>query len=180
MESLHLVEIHDTYKVMGKVKFVVLDDMVLVAKRRRRHGESGRGRGEGANEGKLVADKCWPLNEMLVLDTKDSPSMCSIIVQDDQAQYGVGMTNVFKIKHGKETHVYRTQAPPDKKALLSQLRHVAEELAAKKRKEREGEHERRKSMWQGGGGGAIDVCFPLLAQRLRGLFVHTADVSIQH
>ncbi|KAF8215820.1 hypothetical protein K438DRAFT_1954516 [Mycena galopus ATCC 62051] len=66
---------------------------------------------------------------MLVLDTKDSPS-----------------TNVFKIRQGKET-------PADKKSLLTQFRHVAEELAAKERKEREGEHERRKSMWNGGGGG---------------------------
>ena len=47
------------------------------------------------------------------------------------------MTNVFKIRHGKETHVYRTDISADKKNLLTQFRHVAEELAAKKRKERE-------------------------------------------
>lgn len=58
------------------------------------------------------------------------------------------MTNVFKIRHGKETHVYRTDHPSDKKALLVQLRQVAEELAAKRRKEREGEHERRKTLFQ--------------------------------
>ena len=61
----------------------------------------------------------------------------------------LGMTNVFKIRHGKETHVYRTDISADKKNLLSQFRHVAEELAAKKRKEREGEHQRRKSLWMG-------------------------------
>lgn len=66
-----------------------------------------------------------------------------------------GMTNVFKIRHGKETHVYRTESAADKKSLLSQFRQVAEELAAKKRKEREGEHERRKSMWQSSGGGDV-------------------------
>lgn len=58
---------------------------------------------------------------------------------------------MFKIRHGKETHVYRTEAPADKKALLAQFRQVAEELSQKRRKEREGEHERRKSMWQGSG-----------------------------
>jgi len=57
---------------------------------------------------------------------------------------------VFKIRHAKETHVYRTESLPDKKALLSQFRQVAEELSQRRRKEREGEHERRKSMWQGG------------------------------
>ncbi|KAJ7040264.1 hypothetical protein C8F04DRAFT_1208688 [Mycena alexandri] len=84
-----------TYKPTGKVKFV------LVARRRRRAGGgggSGRDGGSGANEGKLVAERCWPLNEMLVLDTKDSPSM----------------TNVFKI---------RQETPADKKSLLSQFRH---------------------------------------------------------
>lgn len=60
------------------------------------------------------------------------------------------MTNVFKIRHNKETHVYRTEVPADKRSLLMQFRSVAEELAAKKRKEREGEHQRRKSMWVGG------------------------------
>jgi hypothetical protein len=60
------------------------------------------------------------------------------------------MTNVFKIRHGKETHVYRTEAPGDKKSLLATFRSVAEDLAAKRRKEREGEHERRKSLWVSG------------------------------
>ncbi|KAG6831966.1 hypothetical protein H0H87_003301 [Tephrocybe sp. NHM501043] len=128
-----------TYKVVGRVRFVILDDLVLVARRRRRKATGGETSGSGGstvNEGKLVAERCWPLSEMLVLDTKDSPRM----------------TNVFKIRHGKETHVYRTENVQDKKTLLSQFRHVAEELATKKRKEREGEHERRKSMWQAGGG----------------------------
>lgn len=57
------------------------------------------------------------------------------------------MTNVFKIRHGKETHVYRAEAASDKKSLLSQFRHVAEELAAKRRREREGEHERRQTVF---------------------------------
>lgn len=60
------------------------------------------------------------------------------------------MTNVFKIRHQKETYVYRTEAPSDKKTLLGQFRQVAEELAIRKRREREGEHERRKSMWTSG------------------------------
>lgn len=57
------------------------------------------------------------------------------------------MSNVFKIRHGKETHVYRTEAGGDKKQLLSQFRQVAEELSAKRRKEREAEHGRRKSLY---------------------------------
>ncbi|KAL0567919.1 exocyst complex component exo84 [Marasmius crinis-equi] len=136
-----------TYKVTGKVKFIVLDDMLLVAKRRKKAGESSS---SGKSEGKLVADKAWTIGDTLVLDTKDSPSM----------------TNVFKIRYGKETHVYRTETPNEKKTLLAQLRQVGDELIAKKRKEREGEHERRKTLWNGNerGGSAQDWMADLAAR----------------
>ena len=65
--------------------------------------------------------------------------------------FTTALVNVFKVKHGKETHVYRTDSALDKKNMLAQFRHIAEELSAKRRKEREGEHERRKSLWAGGG-----------------------------
>ena len=77
------------------------------------------------------------------------------------------MTNVFKIRNGKETHVYRTETPHEKKSLLSQFRQVAEELSQKRRREREGEHERRKSMWQGDGGSIVSyILFHLLLDSL--------------
>ena len=53
-----------TYKPIFSVRFVILDDAVLVARKRKRRNAS--------ESDKLVADRCWPLNEMLVLDTKDS------------------------------------------------------------------------------------------------------------
>lgn len=53
-----------TYKVDHAVRFVLIDDAVLVARRRRR-------RNNGESD-KLIAERCWPLNEMLVLDTKDT------------------------------------------------------------------------------------------------------------
>jgi exocyst complex component 8 len=58
-----------TYKPMSTVRFVLLDDAVLVARKRRRRNTS--------ESEKLVADRCWPLNEMLVLDTKDTASAFS-------------------------------------------------------------------------------------------------------
>jgi len=70
-----------TYKAVGRVRFVLLDDLVMVARRRRRHAgpanaEGGNVGGGTVNEGKLVAERCWPLSEMLVLDTKDSAREC--------------------------------------------------------------------------------------------------------
>lgn len=54
-----------TYKIDHAVRFVLLDDSVLVARRRRRR--------HNAESEKLIAERCWPLQEMLVLDTKDTP-----------------------------------------------------------------------------------------------------------
>jgi hypothetical protein len=56
-----------TYKPMSTMRFVLLDDAVLVARRRRRR--------KASESGKLITDRCWPLNEMLVLDTKDTACM---------------------------------------------------------------------------------------------------------
>jgi|ERR1700722_2646749 len=65
-----------TYKIDHAVRFIVLDDAVLVAKRRRRRNAGGEGSSSAGRsaQGKLMAERCWPLSEMLVLDTKDSAS----------------------------------------------------------------------------------------------------------
>lgn len=52
-----------TYKVEYAVHFVLLDDSLLIAKRRKKRT------GEG---GKLVAERCWSLNDINVVDVKDS------------------------------------------------------------------------------------------------------------
>ena len=53
-----------TYRVDHSCRFVLLDDAVLVARKRRRRNNM--------ESEKLIAERCWPLNEMLVLDTKDT------------------------------------------------------------------------------------------------------------
>ena len=64
MDSISLLN-SATYKVEHSVKFILLDDAVLVARKRARRT---------ADRPALVADRCWPLNDILVLDTKDSAS----------------------------------------------------------------------------------------------------------
>jgi len=68
-----------TYKVISMVRFVILDDAVLVARRRRGGAPTPGSSNAAETAGKLVAERCWPLNEMLVLDTKDTPSTSSRI-----------------------------------------------------------------------------------------------------
>jgi hypothetical protein len=52
--------------------------------------------------------------------------------------------NAVKIKRGKETIIFRTDKPEDKKMLLLAFKKVAEELMNKKRKEMLNEAEARK------------------------------------
>ncbi|KAF8723863.1 Exocyst component 84 C-terminal, partial [Rhizoctonia solani] len=108
-----------TYRPEHGAHIVLLDDTLLVARRRR---------------GRLVADRAWQLGEISLVDVRDTSEL----------------QNVFKIKRGQDTFVYRTERLSDKRALLSQFRKAAEELAARKRKEREGEHEKRRSLWVAG------------------------------
>lgn len=58
-----------TYRVEHSVRFILLDDAVLVARKRARRT---------ADRPALVAQKCWPLNDILVLDTKDTASETSV------------------------------------------------------------------------------------------------------
>lgn len=62
-----------TYKVEYAVHLVLLDDAFLVAKRRRRrNGERGR----------LVAERCWALGEVTIVDVKDSSGTDGRLVLD--------------------------------------------------------------------------------------------------
>lgn len=67
-----------TYKAAHPVRFVLLDDAVLVARPRQRRNADGVARAASVAKasGKWVAERCWPLSEMVVLDTKDTPSAC--------------------------------------------------------------------------------------------------------
>ncbi|GJJ11884.1 hypothetical protein Clacol_006122 [Clathrus columnatus] len=114
-----------TYRPEHSVHFVLLDDSLLVAKQRQKRT---------GGTGKLVADRCWTLADLVVQDLKDTNDV----------------TNVVKIRHGKETFVYRFEQLKDKKTWLVSFRQASEELAARRRKEREGEHERRRSVWADG------------------------------
>ena len=101
-----------TYKPQQSVALFLLDDLLLIATRRKRQMSS---------KVRLVADRCFSLAEIVVIDLKD----------------GGDLTNAIKIKRARESYVYRTDRAEDKRALLNAFRRVAEELAKKRRNESE-------------------------------------------
>lgn len=137
-EASNFVELNPaTYKVKSSVELFLFTDLLLVASKRRKRADDDLRGGASGNAGhdqsKLVAERCFNLTEVIVVDMKDSG----------------GLTNAFKIKRGKETFIFRTNFADDKKGLLRAFRGVADELSQKKRKESEQEQERRKSVWAG-------------------------------
>lgn len=64
-----------TYKVKQTVELFLLNDLLLVAGKRRKK-MSSNGQGEGGKhqdaEARLVAERCWNLTEIVVVDVKDS------------------------------------------------------------------------------------------------------------
>ncbi|KAN0061879.1 exocyst complex component exo84 [Thecaphora frezii] len=108
-----------TYKPKQSVALFLLDDLLLIAVRKKRQMSS---------KVRLVAERCFSLAEIVVIDLKD----------------GGDLTNAIKVRRGKETYVYRSDRSEDKKALLNAFKRVAEELATKRRKENSADAEARK------------------------------------
>lgn len=65
-------------------------------------------------------------------------------------RFHVDVTRALKVRKGKDSFVYRCEKSSDKRSLLSAYKTTSEELAARRRKEREGEQERRRSLWTAG------------------------------
>ncbi|GAA5974202.1 hypothetical protein JCM11641_003323 [Rhodosporidiobolus odoratus] len=128
-EAASFVELHAaTYKPKQPVHLFLLNDALLVSVKKR------RGPGIGGPV-RLVAERCFNLSEIVVVDLKD----------------GGDLHNAVKIKRGKETIIFRTDKPEDKKMLLLAFKKVAEELMNKKRKEMLNEAEARKGDLRGSG-----------------------------
>ncbi|GAA5869196.1 hypothetical protein JCM16303_000387 [Sporobolomyces ruberrimus] len=122
-EASTFIELHAaTYKAKQPVHLFLLNDAMLVSVKKR------RGPGVGGGAVRLVAERCFNLSEIVVVDLKD----------------GGDLQNAVKIKRGKETIIFRTDKAEDKKMLLLAFKKVAEELMNKKRKEMLNEAEARK------------------------------------
>ena len=111
-----------TYKSRRAMQIFLLNDHLLIASRKNRKIEAG-GADSGGPLVKLVADRCWPLLDVEIVDMSnagDSSSGSRNKLADAIMVRGVG----------QGSFIYRTEKPddPEKKGLLLNVRKAVEEL----------------------------------------------------
>ena len=129
-----------TYRPRTPVILVLLNDALLVAvEKRRQMGGAVR----------VVADKCFHLNEIAVTDLKDAGDL----------------TNAIRIKRDREVHIFRTEKADEKRSLLSAFKKILEETMSRRRKESVWEAEHRRDTTFGGGVGGANSGTSALSSR---------------
>ncbi|KKA27551.1 hypothetical protein TD95_002391 [Thielaviopsis punctulata] len=108
-----------TYKSRRAMQIFLLNDHLLIASRKKRKNDGPDARGPAT---KLVADRCWPLLDIEVVDmagTGDTTAGRSKLADAIMVR-GVG----------QDTFIYRTERPesPDKNVLMLNMRKAVEEL----------------------------------------------------
>lgn len=163
-ESRTFVELNSiTYKPKHNVHLFLLNDALLVAVSKRT--------GMGSSKVKLIADKCFNVADISVVDLKDGGGQYrKVSFHNPWTVYMVptkklahcffnlitlhqDLENAIKIKRGRESVIFRTDRTEDKKALLSSFKKVADELSSRKRKQSIMDAENRRTV------SATTICF---------------------
>ncbi|KIH93025.1 exocyst complex component EXO84 [Sporothrix brasiliensis 5110] len=121
-----------TYKSRRAMQIFLLNDHLLVASRKKRKAD-----GPGSSGGpvlKLVADRCWPLLDIEVIDmagSGESVTSPSLGSSSGPGSVRSKLTDAIMVRGvGQETVLYRTEKPddPEKSALMLNIRKVVEDL----------------------------------------------------
>lgn len=126
-----------TYKSRRSMKIVLLNDHLLIASRKKRKTDNPEARGPAV---KLVADRCWPLLDIEVVDmagTHDSSSSRTKLADAIMVR-GVGQESV----------IYRTEKAddPEKRSLVLNVRKVVEDLRRNIQSEREANNKAKETI----------------------------------
>lgn len=129
-----------TYKSRRAMQIFLLNDHLLIASRKKRKVEASNADSRGPMM-KLVADRCWPLLDVEVVDmssTGESSGGGRNKLADAIMVRGVG----------QESFIYRTEKPEDaeKKTLLMNVRKAVEELRKGLRSELEANNKARETI----------------------------------
>jgi len=129
-----------TYKSRRAMQIFLLNDHLLIASRKKRKADASSSDARGPMM-KLVADRCWPLLDVEVVDmssTGESSSSGRNKLADAIMVRGVG----------QESFIYRTEKPqdPEKKQLLLNVRKAIEQLRKGLRSEMEANNKARETI----------------------------------
>lgn len=124
-ETGHWVELDAaTWKARRPAHIFLLNDQLLIATKKKRRVDPNTVNGNAAQETttKIVADKCWPLQDIDILDL--STATASLGGDRDE------MSNAISIRHGNESFTYRIDkaAGAEKANLLLAFRRTVDEL----------------------------------------------------
>lgn len=126
LEQGHWLELDAaTWKASKKAHILLLNDHLMVATRRKRRVDpNATNKGDAAQKSssRLVADKCWPLQDVDIVDLA-SGGYTHGTSKD-------GMASAISIRYGNETFTYRyeTSSTIEKANLLSEFRRTFDEL----------------------------------------------------
>lgn len=132
LESRHWLELNAaTWKPRRIVHMVLLNDHLLIATVKKKRTENGN---SASPQIKNVAERCWPLAEIEMVDLSPSDSRKGQVL------------NAVNLRVGKESFVYQNDDPSKKLELLRQFKKSADELRKALRAESEDNLRRRDSM----------------------------------
>ncbi|KAF3767764.1 hypothetical protein M406DRAFT_41223 [Cryphonectria parasitica EP155] len=126
-----------TYKSRRSIAIVLLNDHLLIASRKKRKTEATDSRGPAV---KLVADRCWHLLDIEVVDMAGTHESSTSRTKLADAIMVRGV--------GQESVIYRTEKPddPDKRTLLLNVRKVVEDLRRNIQSEREANNKAKETI----------------------------------
>ena len=131
LESGHWVELDSaTWKPKRPVHIVLLNDHLLVAAKKRKRIDTNNPQAKASAPTKLVAEECWPLQDIDMLD---------LAAHDDPEVEDPAVPNAINIRYGQRSFTYRHDArnSKTKNELVMAFRRSLEELRKKLRSEAE-------------------------------------------
>ncbi|KAI9836394.1 MAG: hypothetical protein M1819_001424 [Sarea resinae] len=145
-ESDHWVELDAaTWKVKRDVRLCLLNDHFLVASKKKRRGDGPTPQGPGQKPVpvKLVAERCWPLQDIEMLELSSASSMTAANPRREKES----LANAILVRVGREsfTYKYRKEDETEMIGLLLAFRKAAEDLRRLLRAETEDKSKARDS-----------------------------------
>jgi hypothetical protein len=125
-DSSHWVELNSaTWKARRSIHIFLLNDNILVATRKKIRVEQSANQSSSQNKhvpSKLVADRCWSLLDIEIVDLAMSNS------GNNSGAKSEVMLNAINIRVGQESFTYRNQKTEEKLGLLLVFKKALEEL----------------------------------------------------